>query len=191
MKNVIIVIAEGKSEVVYLNELNRFFREEEIDCVFYPVKAVNGQYREVRRTYNEVRRKYKKERIEILVDKDIYIREQKEVEDYKNRENDGLPYFSFSYNNFEDYLILHLPYKEAKRWSDIATLHGHNKIPLPASEYLVLLSDSAIWGRVHYKKGAMPFAIDRERLDNLIYNDRRKDIFMHSDFTDILVSVLV
>ncbi len=190
MKRVIIVIAEGKSEVVYLNELNRFFREEEVDCVFYPVKAVNGQYREVRRTYNEVRRKYKNERIEILVDKDIYIREEKEKEDYRKREEDGLPYFTFSYNNFEDFLILHLPYKDAKMWSDIASRHGHNLVPLVASEYLVLLSDSAIWGRTHYKKGTMPFKIDLSRLENLIANDRRKDIFMHSDFTDIIISVL-
>ena len=189
-KRIIIVVAEGQSEVAYLNELNRYFREEEINTVFYPVKAVNGQYREVRKAYNAVHRKNRRSRIEILVDRDIYIRDENERKDYSKREEDGLPPFRFSYMNFEDFLILHLsPYK-AGRWACIASENGHSTIPLTAKEYLALQKYSRIWGKVHYRKGEVPFEITSERLRNLIRNDRNSAIFIHSDFTDVIIEIL-
>ena len=189
-KNVIIVIAEGQSEIAYLSELNRFLREEEIGWVFYPVKAVNGQYREVRKTYNQVWKKNRKARIEILVDRDIYIREPGERDDYRQRKNDGLPYFRFSYMNFEDFLIMHLGHERAKRWCSIASEYGHNVIPLAAKEYIALMHSSRVWGRTRYKKGAMPFEIDYARLRNLIRNDSDRALFIHSDFTDVIIEVI-
>ncbi len=189
-KNVIIVIAEGQSEIAYLNELNRFMREEETGWVFYPVKAVNGQYREVRKTYREVRRRNRNARIEILVDRDIYIREENERNDYRQRSIDGLPYFRFSYMNFEDFLIMHLGHERAKRWCNTAEKHGHNVIPLAAKEYLALMHSSGVWGRTHYKKGAMPFEIDYPRLRNLIRNDSDRSLFIHSDFTDVIIEII-
>ena len=189
-RNIIIVIAEGQSEIAYLNELNRFLREEEIGWVFYPVKAVNGQYREIRKTYREVWRRNRSARIEILVDRDIYIREQNEREDYRHREDDGLPFFRFSYMNFEDFLILHLGSRKAEKWCGLASSRGHDVIPLAAKEYLSLMHSSGIWGRKHYKKGAMPFEIDYTRLHNLIRNDSDRSLFIHSDFTDIIIEIL-
>ena len=189
-KNVIIVIAEGQSEIAYLSELNRFLREEETGWVFYPVKAVNGQYREVRKTYNQVWKKNRKARIEILVDRDIYIREPNERDDYRQRKNDDLPYFRFSYMNFEDFLIMHLGPERAKRWCSIASEHGHNVIPLAAKEYLALMHSSGVWGRTHYRKGTMPFEIDYARLRNLIRNDSDRSLFIHSDFTDVIIEVI-
>ena len=189
-KKIIIVVAEGQSEIAYLNELNRYFREEEINTVFYPVKAVNGQYREVRKAYNAVVKKNRKSRIEILVDRDIYIRDDSERKDYCRRAEDGLPPFRFSYMNFEDFLILHFSPHRAERWARLASEHGHDTIPLTAKEYLALQKYSRIWGKVHYRKGEVPFEITTERLNNLIENDRSSTIFMHSDFTDVIIEIL-
>ncbi len=189
IKKTITVICEGQSEIAYINSLNRFFREEEIDWVLNPVKAVNGQYREIRRTYNALKRTGRKARIEILVDRDIYIREEKERDGYRNREKDGLPFFRFSYMNFEDFLILHLPRRTALRWSDAARSVFHDVAPLAARDYLSLLSSQRVWRR-RYKKGRMPFRIDWQSLDNLIRNDSDGRIFMHSDFTDLLIEIL-
>ncbi len=189
-KKIIIVIAEGQSEIAYLNELNRYFREEEINTVFYPVKAVNGQYREVRKAYNAVVKKNRKSRIEIMVDRDIYVRDEDERKAYSKRETDGLPPFRFSYMNHEDFLILHLSPPRAERWARIASEHGHGTIPLTAKEYLALQKYSHIWGKVHYRKGEVPFEITRGRLDNLIRNDRDSSIFIHSDFTDVIIEIL-
>ncbi len=189
-KKIIIVVAEGQSEVAYLNELNRYFREEEIDTVFYPVKAVNGQYREIRKAYNTVVKKNRKSRIEILVDRDIYIRDESESEGYKGRREDGLPRFRFQYMNFEDFLILHFSRHTALRWARISKEYGHDILPMTAKEYLPLMRRTHIFGAVHYRKGEIPFKITQERLDNLIRNDRSRDIYLHSDFTDVLIEIL-
>lgn len=184
------MVVEGQSEMAYLYELNRYFREEEIPWVFYPIKAVNGQYREVRRCYREVKKNHRKDRIEILVDRDIYIRDEKECLDYKGREKDALPSFLFSYMNWEDYLILHLAKDKVKEWCEICRENGHFTIPLTAKEYLKELEESRIWGRIHYKKGRVPFEITRNRLANAIRNDRDGEIEIHSDFINILIEIL-
>lgn len=190
VKNVIIIIVEGESEIAYLSELNRFFREEEINTVFYPVKAVNGIYREVKRTYRETRKRNRDARIEILVDRDIYIRDADEIRDYSLRESDGLPCFRFAYMNHEDFLILHQSQSHARRWNRIMKDAGHEVIPLTAKEYMAFIRSSHIWGGVHYKKGEVPFEITYKRLSNLIKNDSDREIFLHSDLTDLLVEVL-
>ncbi len=189
-KRVIIIIVEGQSEIAYLSELNRFFREEEIDCVFYPVKAVNGIYREVRKTYRETRRRNRNARIEILVDRDIYIRDIVEIQDYSGREKDGLPRFRFAYMNHEDYLIMHQSPGKARRWNKLMKDAGHDVVPLTAKKYMAIIHSSHIWSGMHYKKGEVPFEITQKRLENLFRNDSDSEIFMHSDLTDLLVEIL-
>ncbi len=189
-RKIIFVVAEGQSEVAYLNELNRYLREEESKTIFYPVKAVNGQYREVRKTYREVLRKNRKSRIEILVDRDIYIRDECERQSYSARENDTLPPFRFSYMNFEDFLILHLSHAKALKWAEITREYGHDIVPMTAKEYLPLLRQTHIFGSTHYRKGEIPFPITKMRLENLIRNDRSRDIYLHSDFTNVLIEIL-
>lgn len=190
MKNVIIIIAEGRSEKAYLEELNRFLREEEIDYVFYPVIASGGEYSEVRRVYKDTAKNNRNCRIEILVDRDIYIRDEKNIAAYRKREHDGLPRFLFSYMNFEDFLVLHLKKEKVREWNKIISERGHNIIPLTAKEYIPLIHESSIFGSKHYKKGNVPFEITWTRLFNLIRNDRNEGFFMHSDFTDLLYSIL-
>lgn len=189
MKNVIIIIAEGKSETAYLSRLNRFFREEEIDYVFYPVNLSGGEYPEVKRLYKETAKNNRRARIEILVDRDIYIRDEKNAMAYREREKDGLPRFLFSYMNFEDFLILHLSREKALEWSRICRENGHDIIPLTAKEYIPLIHQNDIFPR-HYRKGNVPFEITWTEIYNLIENDRDGRIFMHSDFTDLLYSIL-
>lgn len=184
------MVVEGQSEMAYLNELNRYFREEDIPWVFYPVKAVNGQYREVRKCYREVKKNHKKDRIEILVDRDIYIRDDKERVDYSSRKEDGLPPFLFSYMNWEDYLILHLSKEKVERWCKICSEMGHFTLPLTAKEYLRALEESGVWGRTRYKKGRVPFEITGKRLERAIRNDRDENIEIHSDFINILIEIL-
>ncbi len=189
-KTVIIIIVEGQSEIAYFNELNRFFREESVNAVFYPVKAVNGLYKEVKKTYRRVKREQSNSRIEILVDRDIYIRSPLESSSYLLREKDGLPYFRFSYMNHEDFLILHQTRRRAERWNSIMKDAGHDIIPLTAKEYMAEIYSSRIWGGVHYKKGEVPFRMSWERIENLISNDRESSIFLHSDITDVLLEVI-
>lgn len=189
-KKIIYVICEGESEMAYLSEFNRFLREEGIAYVFYTIKATNGMYNEVKKTYYQVRKKNKKERIEILVDRDIYIRDEEGMR-YRKREEDNLPFFLFSYFNFEDFLVMHLDEKKVKRWNDVALFYKHNIIPLKAKEYVPLLNYYKIWPRgVKYKKGEVPFALSWWHLKNLIRNDRDKEIVFHSDLTRVIEEVL-
>ena len=78
----IIVICEGKSETKYLQELNRFLRENsaENSIVFVPKTVWTGHFTEVVKKYRDERKLNKKANIEIWVDYDIYKRnEQKKL----------------------------------------------------------------------------------------------------------------
>lgn len=190
MKKIIYVVAEGESEVSYLNELNRFFREEDIEYVFYPVKANNGLYREVKKSYRKLRKEHRNERIEILVDRDIYIREN-EGKEYLNREVDGLPFFLFSYMNFEDFLILHLDNSRVMRWNALCKEHFHDAIPLSSKDYMPLMRCCDIWPRtIHYRKGTVPFNISWYFINNLIKNDKDESILFHSDLTRVIKEII-
>ena len=85
----IIVICEGKSETKYLQELNRFLRENstENSIVFVPKTVGTGHFTEVIKKYRSERKLNKKANIEIWVDYDIYKRnEQKNCDKYKTGE---------------------------------------------------------------------------------------------------------
>ena len=103
-----IIICEGTSEAVYLQELNRFLREEEIPLVYKPESCDGGQYSNVVRKYKKTRKNNPRSTIHICVDFDIYLRnDNSNWTSYETRPKD-IPEFLFTTMNFEDFLSLHL-----------------------------------------------------------------------------------
>lgn len=172
----VVVICEGASENVYLQELNRFFRENRIPLVFAVKVIGSGVYKAALNRYRDVRRELKNAEIVIWVDRDIYLTSQKKL--YENKP-DTVPDFLFSRMNFEDFLVLHLDRKTLFKWQAVCEKHHHFAEPMCSGIYLPLFKEACF---LHYKKGKLPFKISHDVLKRLFLNLKRKHVRFKCDF---------
>ncbi len=172
----VIVICEGVSENVYLQELNRFFREHKILLAFSPRIVGGGAYKSVVNRYRDALRDHKNAEIVIWVDRDIYMNSQKNL--YANKPN-TIPDFLFSRMNFEDFLVMHMDRKTLMRWQTVCEELCHFSEPIPSACYLPIYKANCF---PHYKKGRLPFKINSESLGRLFANQKRENIHFKCDF---------
>ncbi len=180
MVETVIVICEGSSEYVYLQELNRFFRANHIPLAFSGQVIGTGAYKAAVNRYRDIRRQMKNAEIVIWVDKDIYLDSQKRLYDNKPP---VIPDFMFSRMNFEDFLALHMDRKSMFKWQKVCEEHHHFSEPMCSAVYLPLFKVSCF---EHYKKGKLPFKINEETLSRLFANLKRKHVRFKCDFGDFL-----
>lgn len=190
LNKVVHVICEGASEVAYLNELNRLFRESDKGLILRPHKAVNGSYVEIRRKYQEVWKNDRKGTVQVLVDRDVYERSPNERLLYSNHDKDHLPDFLFNYMNMEDFLVLHLSHGLVVKWNSICREKGHFQAPLCSDSYIPILNSSRVLAGGDYRKGSIPFEVSFESLSRLFENNRNPDFGFHSDFAEFLEEIL-
>lgn len=185
----IIVICEGKSETKYLQELNRFLRENsaENSIVFVPKPVGTGHYTEVVKKYRGERKLNKNTDIEIWVDYDIYKRnEQKNLDKYKKKPK-GIPNFKFNYFNFEDFLIMHFNDDVLNKWKEICKVNNHFNEPMKSDKYLKLIKN--IFS--DYDKSSLTnlFVFNKQTLENLFkHNAEQSEI--KSDFAEFLENII-
>ncbi len=172
----IVVVCEGASENIYLQELNRFFREYRIPLNFIPRVVGNGACKAVVGYYKNVRRFMKDEEIIIWVDLDIYM--SSEAHNYAKKPS-YVPDFLFSEMNFEDFLMLHMEPERVFEWQAIAERHDHFQHPLPASVYGPIYK-AICFSR--YKKGRMPFKLTAKTLAQLFANLKNRHIRFGNGF---------
>ena len=186
-----IVICEGKkSEVKYLQELNRYLTEEY--CIYYKkfiCKPVGtGHFTEVVKKYRDERKLNKNTDIEIWVDYDIYKRnEQKNCDKYKKKSK-GIPNFKFNYFNFEDFLIMHFGDKVLNKWKEICKANNHFNEPMKSDKYLKLIQKNIF---SDYDKSSLTklFVFNKQTLENLFkHNAEQSEI--KSDFAEFLRGIL-
>ncbi|MGN0867668.1 MAG: hypothetical protein ACI4SG_08355 [Oligosphaeraceae bacterium] len=178
-----IVLCEGKSEMAYAQELNRLLREQEIPAVFQPVLVGTGYFPSVFSKYKSVRRGNPRTRIFIWVDWDIYARNDKQTMDAYAAKPVGVPDFFFSRQNFEDFLATHLHRDKLKAWVEICRQRGHLQNPLCSEEYLSLLKSHLF---DHYVKGALPFELTRERIRQMLANQKETSMPLVCDFAQAI-----
>ncbi|EEO27932.1 hypothetical protein [Oxalobacter paraformigenes] len=176
----VVVICEGASEYVYLQEINRFFREHKIRLAFAARVIGSGVYKAAVNRYRDVRRELKDAEIVIWVDRDIYLHSQKKL--YENKP-DTVPDFLFSRMNFEDFLALHMDRRTLMKWQAVCEEHHHFSEPLPSGIYLPLYRVACFPA---YKKGKLPFKITDETLGRLFANLKRKQVRFKCDFGTFL-----
>lgn len=176
----VVVICEGSSEYVYLQELNRFFRANHIPLAFSGQVIGTGAYKAAVNRYRDIRRQMKNAEIVIWVDKDIYVESQKRL--YENKP-ETIPDFLFSRMNFEDFLALHMDRKSMFRWQKVCEEHDHFSEPMCSAVYLPLFKLSCF---PYYRKGKLPFKINEETLSRLFANLKRKHVRFKCDFGDFL-----
>lgn len=186
-----IIICEGKkSEVKYLQELNRYLAEEY--CIYYKkfiCKPVGtGHFTEVIKKYSDERKLNKKANIEIWVDYDIYKRnEQKNLDKYKKKPK-GIPDFKFNYFNFEDFLIMHFNDDVLNKWKEICKVNNHFNEPMKSDKYLKLIQKYIF---SDYDKSSLTnlFVFSNQTLENLFkHNAEQSEI--KSDFVEFLENII-
>ena len=96
LNSFLIIVCEGDSEVAYIQELNRLFREMEISATLHPVCVGTGFFSNVVAVYRAVRRENPRTPIHIWVDWDVYARNKRQCLDAYFRKSRGIPAFCFS-----------------------------------------------------------------------------------------------
>jgi len=117
---------------MYLQELNRFFREYRIPLTFIPRTVGNGACKAVIGHYRSIRKYLRYEEIIIWVDFDIYT--HSEANNYAAKPA-SVPDFLFSEMNFEDFLALHFEVELFNRWKAVVDARGHFSVPLHSEDY--------------------------------------------------------
>lgn len=180
LSQTVTVVCEGQSEQMYLQELNRFFREHRIPLAFIPRTVGNGACKAVVGHYRSVRKFLRYEEIIIWVDRDIYM--SSEANNYAAKPP-SIPDFLFSEMNFEDFLMLHMNPQRVFKWQAVAGAHDHFRHPLPASVYLPVYKATCFH---HYRKGRMPFKLNAQTLGQLFHNLHNKKIRFKNGFGSFL-----
>ncbi|MDR2869663.1 MAG: hypothetical protein LBV04_04350 [Deferribacteraceae bacterium] len=190
MKTSITIICEGASELAYIQEINRYMRENEIDYVFHARDAQGGFFANIERKYSHEYQKNSKQWVEIWVDGDIYIRDEIDLQERYDNRIEHMPDFRFNYMNFEDFLIMHLEDDKLKKWEALCRKQGHFITPMIADAYKPLLREHIFRD---YRKGFLPdqFAITQDCLARLFQHNKDDKIPFRSDFADFLEDILV
>ena len=187
MNKIILVVCEGNSERAYLQELNRFLRENEIPLHFISAVSEGGDFCKVNLCYRKCRKNNKKTTIVVWVDDDIYKRNDRKCGDNYATKPQGIPDFMFNMENFEDFIVMHLLDDKVEAWKAICTREGHFTSPMHAINYVpLLLKHSILPG---YKKGTFSecLVIDQGSLDNLRRHNTDSTLPFSSDFAKFMI----
>lgn len=175
----IIIVCEGTSEKAYIQELNRYFEEEEIPLHFIPRPSNGGQYNPVVQKYKEVRKNNRTIKILIWVDWDRYQRnDNSDMDNYQSKPDD-IPDFLFSYKSFEDFLSMHCDRSEMVKWWTSCVGRNHFISPSHSKDYM---PDFRAFIGENYKKGDIPIHINCHTLNNLRIHQNDPAVPFKCDF---------
>ena len=183
----LIIVCEGESEVAYIQELNRLFRELEISATVHPVCVGTGFFSNVVAAYRNARRANPRTDIQIWVDWDVYARNERQCLDAYSRKGKSIPSFCFSRQNFEDFLTTHLAENELARWLEVCRNSGHLMTPLHSEQYIPLFRETLF---PRYSKGDIPFLLTQERIERMLQNQDKGEMPLHCDFADTIRYIL-
>lgn len=167
-KKMYLIVCEGSSERAYIQELNRFLDKNDYNFTLVPQIIGSGHCKTAIQKYKDVKRNNSRQPIYIWVDKDTYIRNDQNDAHIYEKKSKNIPDFFFSWQNFEDFLVMHLDDDNMKIWIQECVRHSHNITPMHQDTYLPLLKNHCF---KNYEKGQIPFVITLERLRNLFVHN--------------------
>ena len=94
-----IILCEGRSEIAYIQELGRLlYRSNSVSytAAFFPCLIGGGDFNTVNKCFKAERKKNRKDEFLIWVDRDLYIRNDKNCGDLYSQKANTLPKFFFS-----------------------------------------------------------------------------------------------
>lgn len=183
-----LVICEGVSECNCLLHLNRLMRAlpppegcfrslefvglpKTLDALTLKRKGVgSGEFGKVVQAYKGEYKRARSAKFLIWVDDDLYVRNDKSCGVNYERRPAGIPAFSFSTHNFEDYLALHLSDELFELWKSTCSANDHFSSPLYGADYercfRLVLPD--------YKKGELPDDfLSLDALQNMVRHQQK------------------
>ncbi len=184
-----LVICEGASEVAYTQELNRFLNENNQSFTLHAHNAESGNVKAIRRCCRAL--KCRGRATIVMLDYDIYKRNDDNNLTLYEQNKDRLPRFCFQHFNFEDFLLMHYPSTVLEKWRGRMKESGHYANPLHGDDYLAVFSrfvrehESELQFSCTYQKGDMPFVLTGEKLRNLFANNLHSEL-PRSDFATFL-----
>jgi hypothetical protein len=125
----------------------------------------NTGAKKVKKIWNTVQGKRDKknnEEVWLVLDYDRFKRSENNVSSYKFAGNN----LYFFVMNFEDFLTQHLDGQTLSRWQNICIRQNHFKKPMPNDA----LMQNIVLIFPEYKKGSIPFDLNKNVLNNLIAN---------------------
>lgn len=175
----ILVLCEGASECAYLQRLNALLSRLPPYSGFLQLipkpsgksektggltGCGSGDFGAVSHCYKKVKKDNFREKIEIWVDSDLYVRNDDDCLARYNGKPPGIPDFKFSIHNFEDFLAFHADDKRYGQWKRAMDGAGHFRHPLHSDDYRPLF----LGVFPGYEKGRVaPFRVDEASLKNL------------------------
>lgn len=189
-----LVICEGASEFAYTQVLNRFLNENNQSLILSAHNAESGNLKVIRNHCRAMKCKMKA--AIVMLDYDIYERNDNNNLSLYEQHKDRLPKFCFQHFNFEDFLLMHYPPAILDKWRSRMKESGHYASPLHENEYLAVFNrfvcehENELQFSSTYQKGDMPFMLTSEKLRNLFVNNRNSEL-PRSDFATFLQSHIV
>ena len=204
IKKIYYILVEGHTEENYIQRLNSFLRENEYDFIFesanldgcFPKKSelINGEktYSRIKNKASELAKKYKKGgKLIILLDDDIFKRKQlnksileKEIKTLNSKNKNFI--FCYSYENFEDFLIMHLDDDKFQEWHNVCIKNNHFTNPMTANIYEEEIKNNII---KDYNKRMLPseIEINKNTLLKLKNRQENKNYLIKCDFINFLI----
>lgn len=157
---IIPLIYEGKSETAYLQKFNVYCREHGIPLAISHVCAQGGHFENISKAIKLLKQKGDfKSDAWCWLDHDLYAKNSRACMDKLQRaqaSSKKFPQIKFNYQNFEDFLSLHLCPQQALAWSQIGEKHHHQSRPMVSNEYLKSFKELV----PNYRKGQLPDDFD-------------------------------
>lgn len=174
-----LVICEGASEAQYLLLLNRFMNDAlrpPKDLNGFPLRfnlpllsnnknyVGNGHFSHLKKAYGEVYKNNARDQIIVWADWDLYARNDKETLNSYLQKAQNIPDFRFPFQNFEDFIAMHLEEDDFQTWLEMMDNENHWQSPLHSESYEPLFKEMLSG----YKKGHLDSDfLTLERLHNL------------------------
>lgn len=171
-----IILCEGSSERAYIQLINRFFKENEININFVAKEIGTGHFYQVEKAYKENKNK----EIIIWVDEDIYKRDDKSNGTSYLNKKQNIPDYIFTKYNFEDFLVMHLDDDVINKWHQVLNTKGHFNVPLKSNEYIPLIKENIALFQ-DYEKGDIPFEITFEKIKQAYNTNQKQNINFKCD----------
>jgi hypothetical protein len=197
VKRIYYIICEGSSEENYIIKLNKFFRENSINCSFEPYNPkgiIPETFSKIKKIYEKVSSEKIRRNAETIfwIDDDMFRRgeiSRQKIRDCFERLQDGnkVKHY-YNYENFEDWLAMHLEEKLFLSYYDECNQRGHFEKPMYKKEYEPLIKKFIPF----YEKSKLPCEIElnKDTLKTALTRNFDKKYKSKCDLAEIIGKVL-
>lgn len=162
------IVIEGYSEKSYFLQLNRIFRDFDVDIRFKTYNSKGNAPKNVKREYKnacKTRDNKHNENVWILLDYDCFKRNNLQLTSFSF----ALDRVYFFIYNFEDFLMQHQTPNDFTKWVCLCCRDRHIYTPLHGDAIIKNIQQLI----PNYSKGTMPFDLTIEHIKNLKNNEDR------------------